>query len=264
MKNSILFAALAASSVLAQTPASPPKAAGTTPPVAGTGKCQKSADVKTAPDPLQMFDPKDAMFPCDMGSSVPLGPVPKGCAALEIIVARGTTEPGDLGVVVGDPLVARLKRDMPGVNVRGYPVQYPASMISGLTNAGPNDVKARLAAQSKECPDEKFALVGYSQGGMVVESSLAGIPAELQSKVVAVVTYGAGDGSGINASFKSKTLSNCAPGDFACPKSGSGPGHVSYNNQGTVWHDRSSQYIMKAYQGKPVGAKLMRSPTDSL
>jgi hypothetical protein len=117
-------------------------------------------------------------------------------------------------MVVGDPLVARLKRDMPGVNVRGYPVQYPASMISGLSNAGANDVKARLAAQSKECPDEKFALVGYSQGGMVVESSLSGIPAELQSKVVAVVTYGAGDGSGIYKAFKEKTLSNCAPGDF--------------------------------------------------
>jgi cutinase len=117
-------------------------------------------------------------------------------------------------MVVGDPLVARLKRDMPGANVRGYPVQYPASLVSSLTSAGPNDLKARIAAQSKECPDEKFALVGYSQGGMVVAQSLAGIPADLQSKVVAVVTYGAGDGSGINAAFKAKTLSNCAPGDF--------------------------------------------------
>lgn len=183
-----------------------------------------------------MFDPKDAMFPCDMGSAVPLGPVPKGCAALEVIVgkfflylsldlestpgnninitARGTTEPGDFGMVVGDPLIARLKRDMPGVNVRGYPVQYPASMLSVLSDAGPNDVKARIAAQAKECPEEKFALVGYSQGGSVVQGSLAGIPKELQEKVVAVVTYGAGDGSTINAAFKTKTLSNCAPGDF--------------------------------------------------
>ena len=88
MKNSIFVAALAATCALAQTPASPHKAAGTTPPVSGTGKCQKSADVKTAPDPLQMFDPKDAMFPCDMGASIPLGPVPKGCAALEIIVGK--------------------------------------------------------------------------------------------------------------------------------------------------------------------------------
>jgi hypothetical protein len=87
MKNSLFLAAVAATSVLAQAPGSPPKA-GSTPPASGTGKCQKSTDLKSVPDPLKQFDPKDAMFPCDMGSSVPLGPVPKGCAALEIIVGR--------------------------------------------------------------------------------------------------------------------------------------------------------------------------------
>lgn len=82
MKTSIFFAAVAATSAFAlpQTPA------GEKPPIAGTGKCQKSAELKSIPDPLQMFDPKDAMFPCDMGSAIPLGPVPKGCAALETIV----------------------------------------------------------------------------------------------------------------------------------------------------------------------------------
>jgi hypothetical protein len=38
-------------------------------------------------------------------------------------LARGTSEPGQLGQVVGDPVVARVKRDLPGVDVRGYPVQ---------------------------------------------------------------------------------------------------------------------------------------------
>jgi hypothetical protein len=60
---------------------------------------------------------------------------------------------------------------------------------------------------------------------------LAKIPAELKGKVVAVVLYGAGDGSGVkDAEYKAKTLANCAPGDFACPNAGQGPGHVSYNN----------------------------------
>jgi hypothetical protein len=40
-----------------------------------------------------------------------------------VITARGTSEPGDFGVICGDPLIARIKRDLPGVNVRGYPVQ---------------------------------------------------------------------------------------------------------------------------------------------
>jgi len=252
--KALIFLTAVASVALAQTA---PKAK-------GKGGCQKTADVKPAEDPLKLLDPKEAMFPCDMGAAIPLGPVPTGCAQLEIIVARGTSEPGPLGVIVGDPLVARVQRDLPGVKVRGYPVQYPASMASALGSAGANDVKKRLEAQSRECPEEKFALAGYSQGGMVVLSSLKNIPANLQSKVVAVVTYGAGDGSNVAASFKTKSLSNCAPGDFACTNSGSGPGHVSYNNQGTTWHDRSSQYIVAAYKGQGLGHKLMRSPTSPL
>jgi hypothetical protein len=100
--------------------------------------CQKTTEVKALPDPLKQITPGKAVFPCDFGKPIPLGPVPKGCAQFEIIagrvtfiltenmlisIARGTSEPGDLGIIVGDPLVARVKRDMPGVTVRGYPVQ---------------------------------------------------------------------------------------------------------------------------------------------
>jgi hypothetical protein len=42
------------------------------------------------------------------------------------VKARGTSELGELGMIVGDPLVARVKRDLKGVNVRGYPVQVSA------------------------------------------------------------------------------------------------------------------------------------------
>jgi pimeloyl-ACP methyl ester carboxylesterase len=82
------------------------------------------------------------------------------------------------------------------------------------SQTGIADIGKRLAQENKECPDEKFALVGYSQGGMVVLSSLAAIPAEISKKVVAVVLYGAGDGSVVTGSFKEKVLANCAPGDF--------------------------------------------------
>jgi len=227
-------------------------------------KCYKTSELinGTQPDPLKPFVPGSANFPCDMGAAIPLGKVPTGCSKLEIIVARGTSEPGQLGQVVGDPVVARVKRDLPGVDVRGYPVQYPASLAGSQT--GIADIGKRLAQENKECPDEKFALVGYSQGGMVVLSALAAIPAEISKKVVAIILYGAGDGSVVTGSYKDKVLANCAPGDFACPNAGSGPGHVSYNNEGTKWHDRTSQYIIEAFKGKSLGKKLVRSPTDAL
>jgi cutinase len=81
-------------------------------------------------------------------------------------------------------------------------------------STGVADVKSRLTKENTECPNQKYVLVGYSQGGMVISSSLSGIPAAIVPKIVAVVLYGAGDGSSVSAKFKSKTLANCAPGDF--------------------------------------------------
>jgi cutinase len=171
--------------------------------------------------------------------------------------------------------VARIQRELPGIKVLGYPVQvrwslpisirstnklkYSAS-IAGA-NVGVADVVKRVKSQLKACPKTKFVLSGYSQGGMVTIQALPKLPKEARDKVVAVVLYGAGDGSGVNAAFKQKTLANCAPGDFACPRAGKGRGHVSYNDKGTIWHDRSAKYVAAAYNGKAQGLKLMRSPT---
>jgi hypothetical protein len=108
---------------------------------------------------------------------------------------------------------------------------------------------------------------------MVVSGALKQIPAKYKDKVVAVVLYGAGDGSGVDKAYYDKALANCAPGDFvsfrslavdssdgvqACPKAGKGPGHVSYNDKGTIWHDRAAQYIESAYNGKSQGHLTMR------
>jgi hypothetical protein len=52
--------------------------------------------------------------------------IPNGSASNEFLAsttARGTFEPGPFGVIVGDPLVAAVKRAMRGENVRGYAVQ---------------------------------------------------------------------------------------------------------------------------------------------
>jgi hypothetical protein len=178
-------------------------------------------------------------------------------------------------------------------------VQYPAD--AGVRNAttlteaqrehqaiGPRDIINRLTNQSKECPDEKFALVGYSQGGLVVYGAAPLIKAkpELASKVLAVVFYGAGNGSSLVLP-SSTLLANCAPHDMvsharwpmismfkilivslqACKEVdpiSNQYGHVSYNDKGSVWHDRSSQFIISAFNGKPLGPKLAKSPTGPL
>jgi hypothetical protein len=49
-----------------------------------------------------------------------------------------------------------------------------------------------------------------------------------------------------------------------CPGTGAGAGLFSYNDNGTLWHDRSAEYIVSAFNGNPVGPKLARSPTGAL
>jgi hypothetical protein len=71
-----------------------------------------------------------------------------------------------------------------------------------------------MDAQIKACPDIRFVLSGYSQGGGVVTRSVAALPANLAEKVIAIALYGAGDGSRVKESMKQRTIANCAPGDF--------------------------------------------------
>jgi hypothetical protein len=248
MKYTITVAALAAVATAQKLGGTPSK------------NCMKLADIKSLPDPFTQLPPEKATFPCDMGGAIPMdaSKIPSGCAKLEIIVARGTSEPGDFGMIIGDPLVARVKRDLPGVAVQGYPVQYPASTTG--SNKGVEDVEKRVRESSVKCPDQKYVLVGYSQGGMVVLQALPKIAA-YNDKIAAIVLYGATDGTGVlSEANKKKALANCAPGDFACSNAGKGAGHVSYNNQGTKWHDKASQFIVSAYNGKPQGLKVERDP----
>jgi hypothetical protein len=50
--------------------------------------CSRFKDIKLIPDPFYMFEPGKADFHCDMGVAVPFGPVPTGCAKLEVIVGE--------------------------------------------------------------------------------------------------------------------------------------------------------------------------------
>jgi hypothetical protein len=50
------------------------------------------------------------------------------CAELTVIFARGTLELGNLGSVVGPPLLAALRSSLGASNVLGQGVDYPASL----------------------------------------------------------------------------------------------------------------------------------------
>jgi pimeloyl-ACP methyl ester carboxylesterase len=82
----------------------------------------------------------------------------------------------------------------------------------GGADIGVKDVIDRVTNQSKECPKQKFALVGYSQGGGVVSSAAPKIPQELRSRVVALVLYGAGKNNAYRVNPQPVSYPRCISG----------------------------------------------------
>jgi cutinase len=131
-----------------------------------------------------------------------------GCSPLEVVVgkplislllnpssqltssfsARGTSEPGTFGLIVGDPLVSAVKKAVPGAT--GFDIKYPADMTAASPDKGADAVVSYFATQPSKCPDQKYVIVGYSQGCVVQRRAMLKVPETIQQRIVAVVTFG--------------------------------------------------------------------------
>jgi Cutinase len=84
---------------------------------------------------------------------------------------------------------------------------------------GAADVIARLQKQSKACPDQKFAIVGYSQGSMVARLALSDaskLGPDVFGKIVGGATFGDPASRGSNNPVALPGLpSNFVPPPFA-------------------------------------------------
>jgi cutinase len=154
----------------------------------------------------------------------------QGCSDVELVVARGTGEPGTLGIIVGDPVLSAVRQRLPLRNVSGYPVNYPASAASDSARRGVLDLVQHVTAEAAQCPNQKFVLVGYSQGASVVGQSLglpprtgglppATIPANLSGRVAAVLMFGnpyKAQNRPNPAPYNTKTLDICHGADPVC------------------------------------------------
>jgi cutinase len=90
---------------------------------------------------------------------------------------------------------------------------------------GAKDIVKRLNAQSKACPDQKFGVMGYSQGAAIMHSALGAKDSGLDPGVLSKIVGGAmfGDprqGGGAKGrvpdfpeSIVQKIKINCATGD---------------------------------------------------
>jgi len=181
------------------------------------------------------------------------------CSALELIIARGTTEPQVplYGVVVGDPMFDAVKALLPGVT--GYAVDYPASFDPNSKNLGADDVVKHLGEQTKKCPKQKFALIGYSQGADVMHGASVKLPTSIFPSIVALVMFGDPGNRGANvrsplggmvpafpAELAKKLKENCERGDPVCTNSGKEIGdHLVYSDERKGYIKGSTEYILE-------------------
>ncbi|KRE25704.1 cutinase [Mycobacterium sp. Soil538] len=171
------------------------------------------------------------------------------CPDVEVVFARGTSEPPGVGRV-GQALTDALTNQLGGRTVTTYGVNYPASYDFLNTSVGAIDAAGRIAAMAAQCPDTRIVLGGYSQGAAVVDM-LAGVPPlgnkigdigsapplapVLNGNVAAVAVFGNpatkfGNPVSAAGSFAGKAIDLCADGDPICSDGRNPFAHTHYES----------------------------------
>ncbi len=171
------------------------------------------------------------------------------CTDIDVVAARGTFEAEGLGRIIGEPLYAALQKALTGKTTSSYAVDYPASLIQPWSvQQGNRDLVNHLSSQAAACPQQRFILIGYSQGANVVDNSIgissagavvggdiaATIPTAIEPKVAALLLFGnpiRALGKSVTGTYASRTRDFCASGDPICQAGGlNGAAHLLYGN----------------------------------
>ena len=167
------------------------------------------------------------------------------CPDVEIVFARGTTEPPGVGGI-GQAFVDLLRSQLGGRSVGVYAVDYPASRDFDVsTPAGANDASTHIQSMAANCPNTRMVLGGYSQGAGVIDLSTTAMPPQVADHVAAAALFGApksafadtlspGPLPAIGPLYAIKTIDLCVPNDPICSDGWDMRAHVAYVETGMV------------------------------
>lgn len=106
------------------------------------------------------------------------------------VIARATIESAGYGVVCG-PLLTAIQKLIPGTT--GYAVKYPADFSKSSPDIGVEDTLRHINERAAACPEQKYALSGYSQGAVVMHRAAVKLDkAILKDRIIATATFGDG------------------------------------------------------------------------
>jgi cutinase len=168
------------------------------------------------------------------------------CPDVEVVFARGTTEPPGVGGT-GQAFVDSLRSRVGDRSVGVYAVNYPASRAFGTsTPAGRDDMSAHVQSMAANCPNTRMVLGGYSQGAAVVDLATTAMPPAVAGNVAAAALFGGPRSSfadslspgplpGVGPLYAGKTIDLCGPNDPICAEGGRDWGaHGAYVSSGLV------------------------------
>ncbi len=149
------------------------------------------------------------------------------CPQVEVVFARGRTEPPGTGAVGGAFVDALRARTAKSVDV--YAVNYPADteVIQGA-----NDMSRHIQSMASNCPNTRLVLGGYSLGAAVTDVVVAvpapvfgytnPLPLGMDDHVAAVALFGNGTRkvlgpvSDLSPLYGDKTIDLCTDNDPVC------------------------------------------------
>lgn len=167
------------------------------------------------------------------------------CPDVEIVFARGTTEPPGVGGI-GQAFVDSLRSQLGGRSVGVYAVNYPASRdFVRSAPAGANDASTHVQSMAANCPNTRMVLGGYSQGAGVIDLSSTAMPPDVADHVAAAALFGGpksafadtlspGPLPSIGPLYAAKTIDLCVPNDPICSDGSDMRAHGAYVETGMV------------------------------
>ncbi|KAF2685078.1 carbohydrate esterase family 5 protein [Lentithecium fluviatile CBS 122367] len=116
------------------------------------------------------------------------------CGEVIFVWARGSTEAGNMGSIIGQPLGDELRKEYgSGLQIEG--VDY-AALLSTNYLPGGTDLAAELEMRGilediyDRCPNAIIITGGYSQGAAVNHRAIEDLDAAVMNQIAGVVTFG--------------------------------------------------------------------------